>query len=127
MKMNRELLEKLILIAIESNDTADACSQNNIADEFIGKYVICRTYAAGVHVGVLKTYDAQTRQALLTESRRIWSWEGAFTLSEASQNGISGGRVAIALDKIMIAQIEEIIPCSALSEKTFRSKEAYKP
>ncbi len=94
---------------------------------YIGKYVVVRTYAAGVHVGVLKSYDYKTRHATLTESRRIWSWEGAFTLSELSVNGITGGRIALELPEIMITQVEEIIPASALSEKILRSKGAFKP
>lgn len=94
---------------------------------WVGKYVVVRTYAAGVHVGVLKHYDYVTRHAFLTESRRIWSWEGAFTLSAVATDGITGGKVAMALAEIMITQVEEIIPCTALSEKILRGKEVYKP
>ncbi len=91
-----------------------------------GKYVVIRTWAAGVHVGFLKSYDAVTRHAVLTESRRIWKWEGAFTLSELSQDGISGGKIAIPLPEIMITQVEEIIPTSEKSENIFKTIEPYK-
>lgn len=93
----------------------------------LGKYVVVRTYAAGVHVGVLKDYDYITRHAVLTDSRRIWSWEGAFTLSAVAVDGITGGRIAIPLDEIMIAQVEEIIPCSSVAESNLRGKEVHKP
>lgn len=93
---------------------------------FIGKYVVVRTFSAGVHVGVLKSYDAVTRHAVLTDARRIWKWEGAFTLSELSQDGISGGKITISLPEIMVTQVEEIIPTSEKSENILKTIEPYK-
>ena len=53
----------------------------------IGKKVIVRTYSAGVHYGTLAAQDG--KQVTLTDARRIWYWEGAFTLSAVAQNGVS--------------------------------------
>ena len=53
----------------------------------IGKYAVIRTYSAGVHVGVLQSQSG--KEVTLTDARRIWSWRGAFTLSEISQKGVS--------------------------------------
>lgn len=57
----------------------------------IGERVIIRTYAAGVHYGTLVATGDFVH---LTDAHRIWKWEGAFTLSEVSQVGITGGRIA---------------------------------
>ncbi len=117
------------LDAIKNNmlNPRSAVDYNEAQHPYIGKYVLIRTYAAGVHVGVLKSYDATTRHAFLTDSRRIWSWEGAFTLSAVATDGITGGKVAMPLAELMITQVEEIIPCTALSEKILRGKEIHKP
>lgn len=92
-----------------------------------GKYVVIRTYSAGVHVGILKEYDATTRHAYLLNSRRLWKWEGAFTLSEISLNGIKGGRLSVILPEILIGDVIEIICCSWDAEKNLREFPVYQP
>ena len=52
----------------------------------IGKHVIVRTYSAGVHAGILAARDG--KEVLLTNSRRIWSWEPA-TPESGSLSGIA--------------------------------------
>ena len=51
----------------------------------IGKHVIVRTYSAGVHAGILKSRDG--KEAVLTDARRIWYWDGAATLSQLAIDG----------------------------------------
>lgn len=91
----------------------------------IGRYVIVRTKSAGVHVGILS--DKNGLEVKLLASRRIWYWEGAFTLSEASQTGIKGGKVSVVVPEIILTEAIEIIPCSDAAEKTFRSITTYEP
>ncbi len=55
--------------------------------EMIGKYVIVRTYSAGVHAGVLKSKEG--KEVVLTDTRRIWYWDGAATLSQLANEGTS--------------------------------------
>lgn len=94
--------------------------------ENIGKYVVVRTNAAGVHYGVLKEYDPATRHATLTESRRLWYWNGAFTLSAVAKNGVKqGSKIAADLDSITISQVEEILPATPKAEKSLREFEVY--
>lgn len=52
----------------------------------IGKYVIIRTYSAGVHFGILKSKSGL--ECVLEEAIRIWKWSGAFTLSQMSMEGV---------------------------------------
>ena len=87
---------------------------------YIGKYVLVRTYAAGVHIGILDEYSSLTREAFIKETRRIWSWEGAFTLSAIADTGITGGKLAVTLPELMVTQVEELIPCSEAAEKCLR-------
>ena len=41
------------------------------SNSFIGKYVIIRTYSAGVHVGTLVSQNG--KEVMLKDTRRIWS------------------------------------------------------
>ena len=49
------------------------------------KYVIVRTYSAGVFAGWL--VSRKGREVVLRDARRIWYWAGAATLSELAERG----------------------------------------
>lgn len=90
----------------------------------LGKHCIIRTFSAGVHFGVVKQIDnrasAQGSDVLLENSRRIWKWEGAFTLSEVSQQGIEkASRIAEEVPEIYITGVIEIIPTTEQARKSF--------
>ena len=80
-----------------------------------GRYVVIRTTNAGVHVGFLASQQGQT--VCLNTARRIWSWSGAFTLSELSQEGISGGRISCTVPEIKLLDAIEVIFCSVKSQE----------
>lgn len=50
-------------------------------------YVVVRTYSAGVFAGYLKSMKGQ--EVILTNSRRLWYWDGAASLSQLSQDGVT--------------------------------------
>ena len=61
---------------------------SNKAEKMDGlDYVIVRTYSAGVHAGYLKSREG--KEVVLLNSRRIYSWQGAATLSQLAQSGTS--------------------------------------
>lgn len=72
--------------------------------------VIIRTYSAGVHVGTLKSRKG--REVILTNSRRIWAWYGAFTLNAVATMGVDRNRSRISLPVAEITLLEaiEVIP-----------------
>lgn len=51
------------------------------------KYVIVRTYSAGVFAGYLES--RKDREVVLLNARRIWYWEGASSLSQLAVDGTS--------------------------------------
>lgn len=53
----------------------------------INKYVIVRTYSAGVFAGTMK--ERNGKEVTLTNARRIWYWAGAASLSQLAQSGTS--------------------------------------
>ena len=90
----------------------------------IGRDVIVRTYSAGVHFGVLAAQNGT--EVRLTDARRIWYWEGAFTLSAVSQKGVSGkSKLSIAVPEILLTEAIEIIPCSTEAAAILRGLKSH--
>jgi len=53
----------------------------------VGKYVLVRTYSAGVFAGTLVSRTG--KEVELTDARRIWYWSGAASLSQLAVDGTS--------------------------------------
>lgn len=51
-----------------------------------GKYVIVRTYSAGVFAGNLKSKKG--KEVVLNNARRLWYWKGAASLSQLAVDGV---------------------------------------
>jgi hypothetical protein len=80
----------------------------------IGKKVLVRTYSAGVHYGTLSERDG--KEVVLTNSRRIWYWAGAASLSQLAVDGTKNPeacKFSVAVDSILLLEAIEIIPVSA--------------
>jgi hypothetical protein len=52
-----------------------------------GDYIICRTREAGVHAGELASKKGE--EIVLKNARRLWYWDGAASLSQLSQEGVT--------------------------------------
>ena len=84
----------------------------------IGKYCVIRTYSAGVHIGTLKAVKGS--EIILSDARRIFYWNGAFTLSELSVNGVSeNSKLSIPVEEIKLTEIE-ILPCTTEQSKKLK-------
>lgn len=80
-------------------------------------YVIIRTYSAGVHAGYLKSRNR--KEVILLNSRRIWKWTGASSLSELAIKGssnIDGCKIPCVLPRIILTEAIEIIQCSQIAK-----------
>jgi hypothetical protein len=51
------------------------------------KYVIVRTYSAGVFAGLLVSRKGQ--EVVMKDARRLWYWKGAASLSQLAIDGVS--------------------------------------
>ena len=80
------------------------------------KPVIVRTYSAGVHFGYLRSREG--KEVVLVNSRRIWRWGGAWTLSEIATTGldVSKSKVAASVSSITLTEAIEIIDCTPEAE-----------
>lgn len=95
--------------------------------EMIGKYVLVRTYSAGVHTGILESRAG--KEVVLKDSRRIWYWDGAATLSQLALEGTAKAencKFAVALPEILLTEAIEVIPCSKKAEASIRGVAEWK-
>lgn len=89
---------------------------------WLGRYVLVRTYSAGVHVGVIDSISESGSVLTLRDARRIWSWDGArLSCSEVATTGPKpGDKIAVALPDHQLNGAIEIIPIAAAIEAAFR-------
>lgn len=117
---NDKLIQLLVNILQENDNNSDKNENyNNFEKSYIGQHVIVRTYSAGVFVGVVKNIHED--KIILDESRRIWKWEGAFTLSEISEYGLDSkkSRMSCKKNDHYIPKFIEIVPTTRKARETF--------
>lgn len=88
---------------------------------FVGKYVICRCYSAGVHAGWLVSQFGD--QAILRDARRLWSWraKAGVALSGLAVNGLAGGKIDTLVPEIALTGVIETIPCSDIARESINA------
>lgn len=76
------------------------------------KFVIVRTYSAGVHCGELVRRSGKI--LVLANARRVWRWRGANTLHELALRGASKDwtRISEPVPEITLTEAVEIIACT---------------
>lgn len=88
----------------------------------LGKQVLIRSYAAGVHFGELvsENFTPAGKVVTLKNSRRVWSWTGAASLSQIASDGLpaNGQRISVTVASIEVVNVIETIP---LSESAIKS------
>ncbi|MCA9358545.1 hypothetical protein KC902_04780 [Candidatus Kaiserbacteria bacterium] len=90
-------------------------------------YVIVRTYSAGVHAGYLK--ERNGREVALVNSRRLYYWDGAFTLSTVATKGVSkpkNCKFPNEVPEILLLEAVEVIPCSEEARLSIKNVPAWK-
>ena len=85
----------------------------------IGKYVMVRTYSAGVFAGTLKRKTG--KEVELKNARRIWYWTGAASLSQLAVEGTSnpkGCKFPCEVPSVTLTEAIEIMTISAKARKS---------
>lgn len=91
-------------------------------DPFIGQYVICRCYSAGVHAGVLVSQTGDN--VILKDSRRLWSWKAksGVALSGVAQNGLASGcKIDSKVALIRLTGVIETILCAPGTQESINA------
>lgn len=85
------------------------------------KYVIVRTYSAGVFAGELESRSGQ--EVILRNARRLWYWDGAASLSELSVEGVSkpdNCKFPCEVDRVELLQAIEILDVTEKARESIK-------
>jgi hypothetical protein len=91
------------------------------------KYVIVRTYSAGVFAGEL--VSRKGREVVLQNARRIWYWSGAASLSQLAMEGTSDPnncKFPVAVDRVELLEAIEILDTTPKSRKSIEDVPVWK-
>jgi hypothetical protein len=115
--------EKIDLNEVDINGVAyirkDSIKENVMAEKVNGlKYVIVRTYSAGVFAGYLESRTGQ--EVVMRNARRIWYWDGAASLSQLAMEGTSkpqNCKFPAPVDRVELLQAIEILDVTEKAKK----------
>lgn len=98
---------------------------------FIGKKVIIRADRAGVFFGTLKEKNDTPAgvEVVLENSRRLWYWDGAASLSQMATEGVKNPRdckFTVVVPEHNVMQVIEIIPCAEEAVKSIEGVSIWK-
>ena len=88
-------------------------NKNNINSEYIGRYVIVRTYSAGVWFG--KVLKKEGNEIILGDAKRMFYWEAkkSISLSAVARYGLTdSSRICPKVKQVWLQPIE-LIDCEA--------------
>ena len=86
------------------------------------KYVIVRTYSAGVFAGELVSRKGQ--EVVMKNARRLWYWMGAASLSQLANTGTSKPaqcKFPAAVDRVELLEAIEILDVTSVAEKNLKA------
>ena len=92
-----------------------------------GKFVIVRTYTAGVFAGTLKKRNG--KEVELTNARRLWYWQGAASLSQLAVNGTSKPdqcKFPVSVPSVTLTEAIEILDVTPEARKSIESVPIWK-
>ena len=99
--------------------------------EVIGKKVIIRANSAGVFFGTVKEVNDTPagREVVLNDSRRIWRWYGAASISQLAMEGTKEPdrcMFTVTVPEHSVIQVIEIIPCTDEAVKSIESVKVWR-
>jgi hypothetical protein len=94
---------------------------NSVKDEK-NKYVIVRTYSAGVFAGELESRNG--REVVMKNARRLWKWSGAASLSQLAMEGVKYPNDCMfpcEVDRVELLEVIEILDCTEKAKESIKS------
>lgn len=88
----------------------------------MSKYVIVRTYSAGVFAGELESRNG--KEVVLTNARRLWYWAGAASLSQMAVSGTSKPsecKFPVAVPRVELLEAIEILEVTNVARASIES------
>ena len=85
------------------------------------KYCIVRTYSAGVFAGYV--VSRKGKEVVIADSRRLWYWEGASSLSQLAMEGVKYPdkcKFPCVVKETLLTEVIEIISCTPKAIKSIK-------
>ena len=100
--------------------------QPSLFATYIGRFCIVRTESAGVFAGILEATEINQGivSCAIADSRRMWSWQGAFTLSELATTGTKQPdkcKFPAAVPHEIVFDVIEVLPCTDEAQASIKS------
>ena len=91
------------------------------------QYCIVRAERAGVFAGTIKERNGS--EVTMTDTRRLWFWDGAASLSQLAVEGTSkpqNCKFTVVVPEITLLGAIEIIPCTEEAEASIKGVKEWK-
>ncbi len=91
------------------------------------KYYIVRAKDAGVFAGNIKERNGD--EVTMTSVRQLWYWDGAASLMQMAQSGVTNPReckFTVSIDELTIIGACEILPCTDIAERCIKAVAEWK-
>lgn len=85
------------------------------------KYVIVRTYSAGVFAGYIESRSG--REVVMVNARRLWYWDGAASLSQLAMEGVKkpeNCKFPCEVKRVELLEVIEILDTTDEAEKSIK-------
>jgi hypothetical protein len=92
-----------------------------------GRYVIVRTYSAGVFAGNIISRNGQ--EVVLHNARRLWYWAGAASLSQLAVDGVKNPnecKFPVEVSRVELLEVIEILDTTQIAEESIKSVSVWK-
>ena len=122
MQISLKDLKELLL-----EEKASEVKTSSDSESIIGRYVIVRTYSAGVFAGILESRNG--RECVMRDARRIWYWDGAASLSQLAMEGTKNPencKFPCAVDRVELLEAIEILTTTSEAETSIRGVPVWK-
>ena len=91
------------------------------------RYVIVRTYSAGVFAGWLESREG--KEVVMSNARRLWYWDGAASLSQLAMEGVKrpeNCKFPCEVARIELTEAIEIIDCTEEAKQSIAGVPVWK-
>ena len=91
------------------------------------RYVIVRTYSAGVFAGTLESRKG--KEVVLSNARRLWFWSGAASLSQLAVSGTSNPsacKFPIPVSSVTLLEAIEILDVTPAARASIEAVSIWK-
>jgi hypothetical protein len=91
------------------------------------RYVIVRTYSAGVFAGTLESREG--KEVVMSNARRLWYWDGASSLSQLAMEGVKkpeNCKFPCEVSRIELTEAIEIIDCTEEAKQSIAGVPVWK-